>query len=275
EHEMSLMVRSGVESIRAVFPWSDAQPYQSFDKVPPSKQGRYRDVHGTPTDFSYTDRIVGTAAQRGLSVLPVIWQAPAWAARIPGDEASPPRSPDDIAQYAADLVERYGPNGTFWTDYPSLPKVPVRSWQIWNEPNIAPFWKVQPFAADFVAVLRAVRARILALDPGARIVIGGLVNDSWNALEKVYNAGGQGLFDVMAVHPFTKNVRGVVTILRKVRKVMDAHGDAAKPLMVTELSWPSAVGKVKRKYLRGFETTPRGQAERVRDGYALLARWQY
>src|SRR5436190_21134590 len=64
EHEMSLMVRSGVESIRAVFPWNDAQPYESFDKVPPSKQGRFRDVHGIPTDFAYTDRIVGTAAER-------------------------------------------------------------------------------------------------------------------------------------------------------------------------------------------------------------------
>jgi hypothetical protein len=273
-HEMDLMVRSGVESIRAVFPWSGAQPYGSWAQVPPAKAARYRDVNGIPTDFDYSDRIVGNAAMHGLSVLPVIWEAPSWGARVPGDQASPPKTPDELAQYAAALVGRYGPNGTFWTDYPSLPRIPIRSWQIWNEPNIVPFWKVQPFGADYVAVLRAARQQILALDPGAQIVIGGLVNDSWNALQKVYDAGGAGLFDVMAVHPFTKDVGGVVTILRKVRRVMAAHGDGAKPLMVTELSWPSAVGKVKPKYLRGFETTVQGQAQRVRQGYATLARWR-
>jgi len=44
--------------------------------------------------------------------------------------------------------------------------------------------------------------------------------------------------------------------------------------MVTELSWPSALGKVRKKYLRGFEVTPAQQAERVRDAYALLAHWR-
>jgi hypothetical protein len=275
-HEMDLMVHSGVESIRAVFPWAGAQPYPNWDSVPPDKRQLFRDENGVPTAFGYSDRIVAVAAQRGLAVLPVLWQAPRWAAREPGgDEASPPRSADDFAQYAAALVDRYGPNGSLWAEYPALPRVPIRSWQIWNEPNIVPFWKDQPFAPDYVAVLRAARARILALDPGARIVIGGLVNDSWNALRKVYDAGGQGLFDVMAVHPFTRKVGGVITILRRVRKVMAAHGDGAKPLAVTELSWPSAVGKVPRRELRGFEVTPQEQARRVREGFALLAHWRH
>jgi hypothetical protein len=273
-HEMDLMVRSGVESIRFVFPWADEQPYANWQQVPQGKQSRYRDVNGVPTDFDYTDRIVGQAAQRGLAVLPVVWQAPDWGAREPGNQASPPKSPEAIAQYAGALVARYGPNGSFWAENPGLTKQPIETWQIWNEPNIIPFWKDQPFAADYVADLRAARQAILSADPTAKVAIAGLVNNSWDALEQVYQAGGQGLFDVVAIHPFTKQVKGVITILRRVRAVMTRHGDAAKPLMVTELSWPSAVGKVRKKYLKGFEVTPAQQAERVRDAYALLAHWR-
>ena len=42
--------------------------------------------------------------------------------------------------YLAALVERYGPDGTFWTDHPELPKHPLREWQIWNEPHLPAYW---------------------------------------------------------------------------------------------------------------------------------------
>jgi len=273
-HEMDLMVRSGVETIRVVFPWGDEQPYQSFQQVPPSKQRFYRDENGVPTDFDYTDRIVTLAAQRHITILPVVWRAPAWGARHPGNLGSPPKGPAYYAQYVAALVRRYGPDGSFWAERPAVPKEPIRTWQIWNEPNIGTFWSDQPFAADYVALLRAAREQILSIDPGAKVAIAGLVNKSWTALEQFYAAGGQGLFDIMAVHPFTLKVGGVLVILRKIRQVMAQHGDGAKPLMVTELSWPSAVGKVKRKYLRGFEVTVAQQAARVKDAYALLAHYR-
>ena len=214
------------------------------------------------------------AAQRHIQVLPVVWRAPGWGARHPGFLGSPPKGTAAYAQFTAALVRRYGPNGSFWAQYPGLPQQPLRTWQIWNEPNIGTFWMDQPFAADYVALLRAAREQILALDPGAQIVIAGLVNQSWTALQQFYQAGGQGLFDIMAVHPFTLKVGGVGVILQKVRTVMAQHGDAAKPMMVTELSWPSAVGKVKKKWIRGFEVTVKQQAERVKDAYRLLARYR-
>jgi hypothetical protein len=272
--EMNIMVRSGVESMRMVFPWADEQPYPTFQSVPPGQQARYRDENGVPTDFDYTDRVVALAASRHLPILPVIWHAPDWAAREPEDQSSPPSSAEALGRYSAALVSRYGPNGSFWAQYPSLPKMPIRRWQIWNEPNIVPFWRDQPFAADYVADLRAARTAIRGVDPGAQIVLAGLTNTSWIALQQVYAAGGKGLFDIVASHPFTKRVGGVVTILRRMRAVMARNGDGGMPLMVTELSWPSALGKVKPRYLRGFEVTPKQQAQRVRDAYALLARWQ-
>ncbi len=38
---------------------------------------------GVPTNFQQLDRIVAAAAQRGLSILPVVWSTPAWAAQNP------------------------------------------------------------------------------------------------------------------------------------------------------------------------------------------------
>ena len=32
-------------------------------------------------------------------------------------------------------VRRYGPHGQFWTQHPELPNDPIRTWQVWNEPN--------------------------------------------------------------------------------------------------------------------------------------------
>jgi hypothetical protein len=273
-HEMDLMVRSGVETIRVVFPWGDEQPYPNWDSVPPDKRRFYRDVAGVPTNFAYTDRIMAEAAVRHIQVLPVIWRAPAWDAQQPKNLGSTPKETHVYARYAGALAQRYGPNGGFWAERPALPQSPIKTWQIWNEPNIFTFWNDQPFAPGYVALLREARLAILSADPTARIAIAGLVNESWTALQRFYDAGGQGLFDVMAVHPFTLKVGGVVTILRRIRAVMAAHGDAGKPLLVTELAWPSAVGKVKRKWLRGFEVTVDQQAERVRDAYKLLAHWR-
>jgi hypothetical protein len=269
--EMNVMVRAGVESVRTVFPWADEQPFPNAGSIPAGQASRYRDVNGIPTNFAYTDRIVGLAALRHLSVLPVIWHAPSWASRHPEDQASPPKGTDDVANYAAALVERYGPNGSFWAQYPQIPKEPIRRWQVWNEPNITTYWLDQPFAADYVTMLRAVRAKILAADPGAQIVLAGFVNDSWDALSSFYAAGGRGLADILAVHPFTRQVRGVVTIIRRYRAVMARNGEGGKPIIVSELSWPSAQGKVAKKYLRGFEVTPTEQAVLVREAYAILA----
>jgi hypothetical protein len=42
---------------------------------------------------------------------------------------------------------------------------------------------------------------------------------------------------------------------------MKRYGDARKPLLITELSWPSAKGKVKRSF--GIETTENGQASKL------------
>ena len=268
--QLDTMVTAGVQTLRTSFNWSGIQPYETSAQVPPALRDRFQDEGGTPTDFTETDRLVSTAAARRVVVLPVLITAPGWASRSPGHLASPPSDFGAYARFAAVMVHRYGPAGSFWRENPELPKLPIRHWQIWNEPSFQQFWSDQPWAPDYVKLLKRAHKAIKAADPRAKVVLAGLPNRSWTALGKIYDAGGRGQFDVAAFHPFTDKVSGVRTILKRDRRVMAAHGDRRKPLMVTELSWTAAKGKTHITY--GNEQTASGQAQRLTAAYKMLAK---
>lgn len=268
--ELGVMVASGVESVRLVFHWSDVQPYRRMQDVPVDARARFTEVAGVPTDFTRLDPLVAEAASRGLRVLPVVTTAPGWAAAQPGVFASPPANVADYARFAGTLAARYGPRGSLWAENPTLPRRPIRTWQLWNEPNLRASWSDPNWVRPYVRLLRAGRAAIRAVDPGARTMLAGFANLSWRSLAAVYRVpGARALFDEVAIHPYTREVAGLGTILGNARRVMRRNGDARKPLAVTEFGWPSAKGKVVGF---GIETTERGQAVRVRKSLRLLAR---
>jgi hypothetical protein len=267
--QLDLMVGSGVESLRMTFDWAAAQPYANWAQLRaarPADAGAFTNVAGVPTDFAALDSVVGMAAQRRLTILPVVLDAPSWdAVPAQGVSVGIPAQAGPYANFAAALVQRYGPRGTFWSANPKIPKVPIRMWQVWNEPNTTTFWTQHPFAPSYVAFLRAAHDAIKAADPGAKVVLGGLPNDSWDALDTIYAVpGARRLFDVVDVHPYTKFPQGVVTILRIVRQTMAAHGDAHKPVLAGEVSWPSALGQPSyNPFGFDFITTEAGQASNL------------
>jgi hypothetical protein len=259
--EWDLMAASGVESVRVAVFWDEHQPVASAAELPAGEAGRFASVGGVPTDFSRTDAVVAAAAARGLRVLPVVQRAPGWARVEPDDPASPPARAATFAAFVGALVRRYGPRGSFWAERPDLPRIPVRAWQVWNEPNLTSYWSVQPFARGYVRLLRAARRAVRAADPGAQVVLAGLPNRSWTALRAVYRAGGRGGFDAVALHPFTGPPRFVMKIVRLARRETVRAGDARVPIWLTELSWPASAGRVPRR--GGFEVTDAGQATRL------------
>jgi len=250
--ELGTMTASGVESVLAEFGWAVEQP--TADR---------------PPDFARTDRIVLAAARRGISVLAVVVYAPGWAAVDPTDVASPPR-PAAYATFLTQLVARYGPRGSLWAEHPDVPRHPVRDWQVWNEPSHEGFWSRQPFARDYVTLLKAAHRALRAADPGARVILAGLVYKSWDQLEELYAAGARGSFDAISLHPYTRRLSDLLTVLRRNRRTLDDHGDEDVPMLVTELSWPSSQGTIPSRY--GFETTPAGQAAHLRAALPRLAR---
>jgi hypothetical protein len=274
EQQMALMARSGVESVRVQFGWP-----------------RVEAAHGA-YNWTASDRLVASAARHRLAVVANVWTTPQWASESPNDPVYwrfPPRDPERYAELMRQFVLRYGPRGNFWTANPSLPRVPIRQWQIWNEQMAPWFWDSRPWYASYTPLLKVAYRSIHGADQRAKVVAGSLVAvggshvrpggyTQWDGMRDLYRAGGKGHFDVIAVHPFTNNPRSVrdtiwrtLEIVRRVRAEMRRRGDRRKPIILTELTWPAAVGKVPRSTLLGLETTPRGQVARLKAVYRRLA----
>ena len=266
--QMGLMARSGVETVRAYFNWARIQPARgSFD-------------------WSTTDRLVGGAARRRMAVTANVMITPPWASSRPGS-ASPhlyaPRDPRVLAAFMRRLVLRYGPRGTFWAANPALPRVPVRQWQLYNEQMAPWMWKSRPWAQVYTRLLKAAYPAIHRADRGAKVVAGSLVHvgrfSPWDGMRALYEAGAKRYFDVVAIHPFTNDDRSVrrtvdqvIDIVDFVRDRMRTFHDARKPVILTELTWSAAVGKLPERSLTGLETTPRGQVARMKAVYRRLAK---
>ncbi len=248
------MEASGVETVRTTFNWAAAQPYRD-----------------SPIDFGQTDALVGDAAARGMTVLPVIIYTPSWdaAPHDPGTLATPV---DDApyAAYAAALVHRYGPHGSYWSSHPGTRRQPIRRWQIWNEPNFNYYWR-PPFAETYVRLLAAAHAAIHAADPGAQVVLAGFPNLAWKDLDTIYSVHGAAHdFEIVAVHPYTEQPANVVRFLQYVRNSMRRHGDVRKPLLVTETGWNSSDGqRPADNYC--CQTSEGGQTAKVKALMPLLA----
>jgi hypothetical protein len=266
--QMALMARSGVESARVPLPWPEVE------------------VAPEVYDWRRSDRLVGAAARHGISLLVNVLLTPNWASSQPRAEKPyiyPPQDPGRFASLMDRLVRRYGPAGSYWAENPAIPRVPVRSWQIWNEQMTPWMWGPRPWAESYVSLLRTGYRAIHRADHGAKVVAGSLVayhrETQWSAMSDLYRAGAKGLFDVIAVHPFTNEPRSVrrtidntLLILKRVRKRMRARGQPRLPIILSELTWPASVGKVPPDKLLGLETTRAGQAKRLRAAYAGLAR---
>ena len=269
--EMAAIVGTGVGSVRTLFSWRAMQPYRSAASVPASQRPFLVNAGGVPTDFSHSDDVVRVAATHNVTVLPVLEYSPTWASRHPSDSAAPPTSDAAFARFAAALVARYGPSGSFWSANRSVPKVPIRMWQIWNEPNFTSYWTTQPFERSYMKLVAAAHSAIKRADHGAKVVLAGLANFSWQYLTKIYKIhGARKSFDVVAAHPYTATPQGVLTILGKVRATMNRFGDRNKPIMATEMSWPSAKGKAKTLFENA--TTESGEAKNISKVVPLLAK---
>jgi hypothetical protein len=260
-NQMDAMVADGVQAVRVAFNWAAAMPYANWNDVPPDQRVNFPESEPRPTNFSETDEVVQDAAEHGLSVLPTILYTPHWDARKNPNGVDTPKRAAPYAQYAAELVRRYGPSGTFWSENPQVPKRPITMWQIWNEPNLSYYWR-QPFAPTYVPLLRLAHNAIKKADPSAKVVLGALTNVAWKAIGTVYKMrGARRLFDVVSVNGFTKTPADVLLYMHFMRRAMAHYHDGTKPLVATELSWPSALGQSPQRY--DFDVTTKKQASNL------------
>jgi hypothetical protein len=272
--ELDVMRSSGVETVRVAWSWEYAQPYVSWAAVPESERRRFRDVEGLPLAIAPLDELVSLAARRGLRVFPVTVHTPSWNVRQLLVDGSPPRDPEPYGPFMRALVSRYGGNGAFWREHPELPRLPIRWWQLWNEPHLSGAWAGPRWESEYAALLRVGARAVHRADRRARVVLAGITSDDvpvWDNLDAILAEGVGPEVDLVAAHVFTRRPNGVVRALERVRGTLRAYGLGRMPLGLTEWAWPSSRGRRPGGRL-SWETTPRGQAARVGATLRLLGR---
>lgn len=194
-------------------------------------------------DWRRIDEVVLALARHGIRWQPIVAYSTDWATSAPGSVAAPPqaRYRSDFAAYAAALVRRYGPSGAFWSDHPALRALPVRTWEIWNEPNKSSFWGGHPDPAGYADLLTEASGAVRSADPGARVVFGGQAPDGGRFLAAALAARPRvrDAFDAVAYHPYDLGVARVLAQVRDLRARLRSMGLGGTPLLLNELGWPA------------------------------------
>lgn len=173
--------------------------------------------NGSFTQWTMLDNLVRQAALRDITLQPIL-------INIPGEVYAPPLTSADrttFGNFATAAVRRYGPTGSFWPAC-GCTAHPIKVWEVWNEENIAPFWN-PPSASQYAALLTSVRTNLRAVDPGARVLMGGLAYPSSLGatkidpnvfLQQTIGAAGPNSFDAVAVHVYASDpTRAVNTLI--------------------------------------------------------------
>lgn len=248
----------GVGLIRRTFDWA------TIELAP----GNY--------DFSAYDGYVAATAQQGIRILPVLFNPPAFKSSKPAVGAKHgtyfPKNAADLGAFGRAVALRYGPNGSFWAERPDVPKVPITAYQVWNEPNIAAYAPPTPSARKYVALLKATRTGIRSADPKAEIVTAGLPDsrlskpDLYRFVAAMYKAGAKGKFNTLAINPYARTTKDMLSKLKRIRKIMRKAGDRRSRIWLTEIGW-SDVGPA-----GAFRVGATGQASRIKQTLPALGK---
>jgi hypothetical protein len=200
-----------------------------------------------------TDQDVLTAAQNGINVALCV---------LDKDLARK----NDMAGWRSKVngwVKRYGPNGSLWKENPKAPYLPVRYYEIWNEPNIEFLDPPEGMLRDelYFNLLKTAYEEIKKIDPSLKVVAmntAGGASDHGSLeprgmfikikymgflrfIEGVHNLGGEKYYDILALHPYTQprppDVGGVAEGVRMVREEMAKRGVGDKPIWFTEVGF--------------------------------------
>ena len=246
EHKAKLILQRMKEAritiTRIGISWADIE----------GKRGEYR--------WERLDRLVDFLRANDIDILACFCTTPSWAW--------------GVNQSVIDLFRKRGcphllgvmpPARDFWDDYRRYCEAVgrhfrgrVKLYEFWNEPDgmgmPLPVYDASGKAVDikwggdpklYAELLKITYQGLKAGDPDCIVAIGGMDGrPRMDFLEGIYQAGGQQYFDAVCLHPYPY---GGATHLAwdwvdAIRDLMVRHGDAHKPIWITEYGWNATGG---------------------------------
>ncbi len=221
--DLNLANQAGLEWLRFPWSWADTQP-------------------NGPGDWNWgsTDRIMNAAQLAGERVIFKPQGSPCWAhPSVPcTNSATVPPDPQYLPEwqdYIRAVLQRY-------------PQT-IAAVEVWNEPNLRPFWDAPISPSRYAQVLRSAYTAVKSVNPHMPVVSGGLAAvttttatqmDYRTFLNNTLSGGARGYFDAAAIHLYPSYLSGpfigaVSTTIGNVRNIVGPNS----PIWVTEFGYPS------------------------------------
>jgi hypothetical protein len=225
------------------------------------------------------------AAERGLTVLPVVAYSTPWVGPI----FQIPTHPTAFAAFTAQVAERYGPGGTLWRTHPAVRALPATWLEIWNEPYSLTY----DSSGDAGAYARLYKAAVIAgraANPRTRYLIEmNTVHQTSDGAQPWIGALFRAVpdlgeyIDAVAVHPYSTSrvfdpahfIPGPEAQYQSGR-VAQIHSQLLslgvdKPVWITEIGWSTC-----RSAATAICVSDAVQAEYLQQIFELVAStWTY
>jgi hypothetical protein len=207
----------------------------SWARLEPRQQGSY-----DAAALKAVDRIVDSAAARGIKVVMFVDRTPCWASTYAKKDCSAgtdseindfattryqPQKAEQVVPVSTFLVQRYGAK--------------LAAYEVWNEPDQAneKYWAGPNKVVNYVALMKALYAPLKAANPALQVLGGSFVGANGAWLKAMYAAGAKGYYDGLAVHFYDLPLYS----LKQTRAVQLANGDTT-PMWLSEFGWTSCQG---------------------------------
>jgi hypothetical protein len=240
---------------------------------------------GGACDWSATDNTIGGMATDHIRGIATLYATPTFITHRSGkfgaryDPILTAAGRTGWNNFITAAAQRYGPNGLFWKQHPSLPYTPLRTWQVWNEMNTTNAFRPGPSPKLYGALLKFTASHIRAVDPGASIILGGMFGTpggtqamsetAWDFLDGLYKVkGARKAFSAVALHPYSPNIKGIRYQIVKLRQALKRNHDAKTKMWLTELGWGSDAAHTHTA--NGLVKTPQQQKKLLVGSFKLL-----
>lgn len=211
--DAAAMEEAYVRYAREEFEWNRVEPREGF------------------FDWPKFDQAVAVARARNIDIIGKLVYSADWASSAPSGTPSataryfPPTDYSDYVAYAVATVERY--------------KDDVKVWEIWNEPNIATYWKPSPDPTAYARLLKLTYAAIKEVQPDAIVLTGGLAGYSEQFMTGLVDAGAMQSFDGFGLHTYVEGPPEPSTLDSWIASAQSflARNAPGRQIWITETGW--------------------------------------
>ncbi|MCF7740171.1 MAG: hypothetical protein K9N00_00115 [Candidatus Marinimicrobia bacterium] len=169
-------------------------------------------------DWLFWDKYVNTAVDDyGITLVPYICYTPRWNSR--GNSLmfwnDPPLDFDEFGEFMFDIVTRY--------------KDKIKTWELWNEPDLDIYWDTGDIGA-FAEFIKIGSKAVKRADPEAKVVLGGLAYHPEFLKELFKDHGLSPYIDIVNIHNYyeTWSERPVEDIDKNINdmyNIIEKYGD--------------------------------------------------